>query len=423
MQRRAYRRPPPWRGIWPLALALALACSTPAAPAPAGQGAAGAAGAAAPVPAAAQPARQASGSAGQGAATASPGQQLLDDLVRRANAEGEVTVTILGSWDQSLIPPLADAFKKRFGLTIDVQIATMAAAQHYPIAIAETRAGTPPTYDAVQGDPTETAQLIGAGGIQPVENWEALLAEVNPLVHSGKVRPEQISHGPATGRGFTYLGNVKQVIYNTRLISESELPRTHAELADPRYKDKFVQPPWTSHWAIAPAVLDNLDREQWLDTVRAAGKNGGAVLGETPGAQRVALGQYAFLLGQDTNVRELRSKDPDVPIAARFMDDYNEYNAVYYAVRTGTRHPAAATLWVLWMTTPESEAIWQPVVHFAQRYGESEVDQEHARLLREAGSKAVSWLENPRTIELLEWYQTADGRQYLDKMQKAIKGE
>ena len=62
-------------------------------------------------------------------------------------------------------------------------------------------------------------------------------------------------------------------------------------------------------------------------------------MGETPGAARIALGQYAFLLGQDDNVRELRSKEPDVPIAARFMDDYNEYNAVYYAVRTGTRIP------------------------------------------------------------------------------------
>ncbi len=417
MEHRRYRQPPRGLWLWPVALVLALACSAPAAPAPAGAvreppaaAAPGQAQAAPQAPAAAAPA-------------ASPGKQLLDDLVKRANEEGEVTVTILGSWDQSLIPPLADTFKKRFGLNINVQIATMAAAQHYPIAIAETRAGTPPTYDAVQGDPTETAQLIGAGGIQPIESWEALLAEINPLVQSGKVTPSQISHGPATGRGFTYLGNVKQIVYNTRLISEAELPRTHAELTDPRFKDKFIQPPWTSHWAIAPAVLDNLNRDQWLDTVRAAGKNGGAVLGETPGAQRVALGQYAFLLGQDTNVRELRSKDPQVPIAARFMDDYNEYNAVYYAVRTGTRHPAAATLWVLWMTTPESEAIWQPVVHFAKRYGESEVDQEHARLLREAGSKAVSWLENPRTVELLEWYQTADGRQYLDAMQKAIKGE
>ena len=93
--------------------------------------------------------------------------------------------------------------------------------------------------------------------------------EVDLKVQGGKVTPSQISHGPATARGFNYLGNVKQVVYNTRLIGEAELPRTHAELVDPRFKDKFVQPPWTSHWAIAPAVLDNLNREQWLDTVRA----------------------------------------------------------------------------------------------------------------------------------------------------------
>ena len=135
---------------------------------------------------AAAPAAKPAAPAPQAAAApaASPGKQALDDLVKRANEEGEVTVTVLGSWDQSLIPPLAEAFKKRFGLTGNVQIATMAAAQHYPIAIAETRAGTPPTYDAVQGDPTETAQLIGAGGIQPIDNWELLLAEINPLVQA-----------------------------------------------------------------------------------------------------------------------------------------------------------------------------------------------------------------------------------------------
>src|SRR5437868_14055185 len=131
MQRRGYRRQP-YYWAWPIALGLALACSAPAAqPAPAGQGAAGAA---APAPQAAA------------APAASPGKQALDDLVKRANEEGEVTVTVLGSWDQGLIPPLAEAFKQRFGLTRNVQIATMAAAQHYPIAISEPRAGTPPSY-------------------------------------------------------------------------------------------------------------------------------------------------------------------------------------------------------------------------------------------------------------------------------------
>ena len=122
-------------------------------------------------------------------------------------------------------------------------------------------------------------------------------------------------------------------------------------------------------------------------------------------------------------MRVVRSKDPQASIAARFFEDYNEYNSLHNVVRAGTPHPAGAALWVLWMTTPESEAIWQPTVQFAQRYGESEIDREHQRLLHEAGSKAVSWLENPRTVELLDWYQGGDGRQYLDTLQKAIRGE
>jgi extracellular solute-binding protein len=361
--------------VWPVVLGLLVACAAPASPsAPASK------------PAGAAPTAQSAAPAAQAPAAPTRGKQLLDDVVRKANAEGELSVLMPSTWNQGLTTQLAEAFKQRFGLTTNVTISPVLGTQHLPVAIAETRAGTPPTYDAVYGDDAEMMQLIGAGASLRVEDWEVLL-------------------------------------YNPRLITEAELPRRHADLTEARFKDKFIQPPWTSHWEIAPAVLDNLNRDQWLDTVRAAGKNGGAVLGETPGAQRVALGQYAFLLGQDTNVRELRTKEPDIPIAARFMDDYNEYNAVYYAVRTGSRHPAAAALWVLWMTTPESEAIWQPTVQFAQRYGESEIDREHQRLLREAGSKAVSWLENPRTIELLEWYQTADGRQYLDGMQKAIKGE
>ena len=137
---------------------------------------------------------------------------------------------------------------------------------------------------------------------------------------------------------------MKQILYNPRLIGEAELPRRHTDLTEARFKDKFVQPPWTAHWEIAPAVLDNLNRDQWLDTVRAAGKNSGAVLPEGPAAERVVLGQYPFALGQDTYVRLTRSKDPQAPLAARFFEDYNEYNSLHTVVRAGTPHPAGAAL-------------------------------------------------------------------------------
>jgi ABC-type Fe3+ transport system substrate-binding protein len=359
------------------------------------------------------------------AAPAAPekGKALLDDLVQKARQEGEVVATIQSSWNKALVQPLADAFKKRFGLDIKVTIANMRPAQHFPVAIAETQARAPATYDSVQGDDAEIMQLIGAGGTQRIENWEALLAEINPMVRSGKVKPAQISRGPILQHAFLVYANIKQIVYNTKLISEAELPKTHAELAEPKYKGKFTQPPWTSHWEIAPVVFDNFEKDKWLDVVRRAGRNTSAVLPETTGVQRVVLGEFPFALAQDTYFRQILLQDPKAPIGFKFFEDYNEKNAVYYAVRTGAKRPAAATLFALWMTTPEAQAIWQPGELLAVPHGESKIDREHARSIQNSRAKIVGFFDNDRTAELLRWYQTEEGRKYLDSMTRAIRGE
>lgn len=360
------------------------------------------------------------------AATVTPaakGKELLDELIRKANEEGELVTTIQSSWPKTLIPPLADTFKKRFGLHTKLTIANMRPAQHYPVAIAETQAGAPPTYDVVQGDDAETMQLIGAGGIQKIENWEVLLAEVNPPVRSGKVRANQISRGPFAGSAFLILSNLKLIIYNTRLISEKELPKTHAELMDPKYKGKFAQPPWTSHWEIAPAALGDLDKQGWLEVVRKAGRNAAAVLHEVLAAQRVVLGEFAFSLAATNHPSQILAKDPKVPIGFMFFEDYNEITGVYYAMRTRTRRPAAATLFALWMTTPEAQAIYQPMDMQAVPYGESKIDQDFKHNIEKLGAKAIGFLDNERTVELLKWYRTEEGTKYLDAMARAIRGE
>jgi ABC-type Fe3+ transport system substrate-binding protein len=398
---------------WSIVLCLVAACAPAATPGPAP----------AP-PAPVQPAVQAAAPAVVVAPRAtSRGKQLLDDLVRRANQEGELAIAMPSTWNPALNQVLGETFKQRFGLQSTPVISAVLGTQHMPVAIAETRAGTPPTYDVVYADEAEIMQLIGAAGGQRIEDWEALLAEINPLVGGGKATPDQIGRGPLAGRAFLFVGNVKQIVYNPRLISEAELPRVHTDLTDPRYKDKFIQPPWTSHWELAPAVLDNVTKEQWLEVVRAVGKNSGAVLQEALAAERVVLGQYPFALGQDTHIRKTLAKDPQAPIAARFFDDYNEYNGLWYAVRAGTTRPASATLWVLWITTPEAEAIWQPAEMYAQRYGDSEIDRQQRQFIQDSSAKVVGLVDTPRTSELLEWFQTADGRQYLDAMSKAIRGE
>jgi len=412
-----------WRGLLGLASALVLAgCGGTAAPAASSVAPASAAA----KPASAAPASASAGSAAKPAASGaavSSGADPLADLVKAANQEGQLIATIQSSWDEALIPQLSDAFKKRFGLNINVSLNKVASAQHFPVAVGETKAGTPPTYDVVQGDDTETMQLTGGGGVQKIDNWQALLAAVNPAVKSGTVKASQISSGPFEGASFLSFGNIKQILYNPKLISADQLPKTHQDLTDLRYKGKFNQPPWTAQWEIAPQVMDPAQRDKWLDVVRAAGKNGGEVLFENIGVQRVVLGQYQFALAQETYVRQTLAKDPQAPIAAAYFNDYQELNGVYYSVRTKARHPAAATLWALWMTTPEAEGIWQPNDKDWQPYGSSDIDKTVDQSVKDAKAPLVGFLDNDKTIALLNFYATPAGESYLEAMAKAIKGQ
>jgi ABC-type Fe3+ transport system substrate-binding protein len=350
------------------------------------------------------------------------GQQLLADLVQKANQEKTLTAAVQSSWSRAMLPKLVEAFKSRFKLQIDISTTPIAAARQLPIEIAATKSGIAPTYDVMQGDDAETIQLTGAGGVRKIDNWKELLAAVNPDVASGKIKLEQISHGPFEGQSVLFLANIKMIVYNTNRIKEADLPKIHQELGDPKYKGRFVQPPWTSHWELTPATLEESTREKWLDVVRAAGKNS-TVLSEVEGVQRVALGQFDFALAQDTYLRQMLAKDPKTPLGSMFFTDYNEINGLYYSVRTNTKSPAAATLWALWMTTPEAQSIWQPDNKSFQPYGSSALDVAERDAVKSRGAPTLGYLDNEKTTALLRWQQTPEGAKYLTAMAKAIQGE
>src|SRR4051812_34528446 len=143
-----------------------------------------------------------------GAAENDAGKKLLAELVQKANQEGKLVATVQSSWGHAMLLGLADAFKKHFGLTIDVSLTPVASARQFPIEIAAIKAGAPPTYDVMQGDDAETIQLTGAGGVQPIANWKELLAAVNPAVASGAITYDQVSHGPLAGASFHFMANV-----------------------------------------------------------------------------------------------------------------------------------------------------------------------------------------------------------------------
>ncbi|MBI2357642.1 MAG: extracellular solute-binding protein [Deltaproteobacteria bacterium] len=248
----------------------------------------------------------------------------LKELIAKAKEEGALNATTTSGFDLKMNQQLGEAFKKRFGLNIKVTLTPIASPQNFPRAAALIRAGAPPTYDAIEGPALSIMGLQGMGGIEQIPDWKSILAEINPLVRSGKVRPERLTSDPLNGFAFAYLVRVKSLLYNPRLISKDQLPKTHADLTDPKYKGMWTHPPWTSHWDIGPLVFPELGVEKWLEIARKAGKNAGEVLADSTGVERDLLGKFArapanvdyyFLFnsvddnsrsGVDSSARELR---------------------------------------------------------------------------------------------------------------------
>lgn len=347
----------------------------------------------------------------------------LAELVAKAKQEGALNAMVIEGLTGKTTQQLAAAFKKRFGLDIDVKLTPLLNTTEYPKAIAETKAGTIPTYDVLEGSDTNNMALLGVGGIHRVDDWERLLADINPQVRSGKVRPGQLSHKPLSGFAFAYISRTKSLLYNPNLIAKQNIPKTHAELGDAKYKGMWTQPPWTTHWEPGPLALPETSKEKWIETVRRAGKNAGAVLVENAGVQRLLIGEFAFTMANTYYYFLYKAKDPKAPLEITYFKDFNVSSRAYYCVRQNARHPAAGTLFALWMATPEAEALWQPVNFYTQLWGESAMDQRERQFIQESGAKIIDFLDSEKGLEFLKWMSTEEGRKYKESLGRAIRGE
>jgi ABC-type Fe3+ transport system substrate-binding protein len=347
----------------------------------------------------------------------------VSELVAKAKQEGSLNATVTSSMTGKTTPKLILAFNKRFGLNLNITLTPVNDTVNYPRALASTQSGAPPTYDSIEGTELNNVQLLDAGGLHKIDNLESLMAEINPMVRSGKVKASHLSPGQLSGYAIAYQTRSKSIIYNSKLINRANLPKTHAELADAKYKALWNQPPWTSHWDIGPFVFPEIGKEKWLEIVRAAGKNAGAVLNEQAGVERVMLGEFPFVLANAYYAFLAKSKDAQAPVEITFFKDYNQANATYYVVSKGTKRPAAATLFAIWMSTPEAEAIWQSELFGTQKWGESELDKRERSLIQESGANMVDLFETEKGREYLKWFSTQQGREYRKQLSQAIRGQ
>lgn len=347
----------------------------------------------------------------------------VEELVAKAKQEGALNAMVVNSLTGKVIQQIGAAFKKRFGLNINVTLTPLGSAEEWPKAVAETKAGLVPTYDAIEGADTQAMALEGVGGVHKIDNWERLLVEINSLVRSGKVKPEQLSPGPLRGFAFAFMSRTKALLYNPRVMSREKLPKTYAELGDPRYKGMFTLAPWTTPWEPGPVAFPHLTKEQWIEIVRKAGRNAGGVMAEGAGVQRMLLGEFAFLPANTYYYFQYKAKDPQAPIRITYFEGLNVSSRAVYVVRKNARHTVAGTLFALWSGTPEAESIWQPVDFNTQAWGESDLDKQEREFIQKSGAKIIDLLDSDKGLDFLKWMSTGEGRQYKEALGRAIRGE
>ncbi len=348
-------------------------------------------------------------------------ERLLRDLIARANQEGSLDAEVTDS-AMPAAGAIRDAFLNRFaplGLNITVNIGAGQQPAVWANAQAAIAAGGSPQYDAMLGqDGSEVYPFLKLGYLQPIENWRELLAAIDPAVADGRVKPEERSPDPFAGYGFIFDDRLKIILFNPEVMRKDQLPKTYLDLADPRYKGQFVVPPWATSYDTGILFYG---KDRWLEVTERIGQNAAGVATYSAGAQQILARQIAFQQDNLGDYFTQRSLGPNVPVDFAWFSDFTGLNTQYYVVPQRARHPAAATLFVLYMATDEGRAAWAPAyVGINIRSGHLPVDEEIRQSIADSKTKLVDWFSTPEARAQLDWRDTPEGTDYMDRMTKAL---
>jgi iron(III) transport system substrate-binding protein len=340
----------------------------------------------------------------------------LKQLIEGARREGRLNVSMVSSQGAKGGKALGDAFKRRFGLdnmTISIDLSRGSAGDAHK-AIAEHEAGIPPSFDVRYFVDEAVLLLKEARAIKRIDQWEVLLREINPKAYEAR---HKLSPPPFDGYGFTFATRTDALLYNPKRISEKDLPRTRLEYGLPKYKGVYSLPPW-----ITTAMFGVLkyDKNEWLNTVRSWGRNKGHMLTFAAGIERLLLGELSYLYANAYYYFEQKALDPNASIGLSFFQDLTNLHRAMNVVLEGTRQPYAAQLFTLWSSSEEASLLFQEHASHPNIYlGTGSISTGELAELKKRRIDHVTWFDSPKTLSSFLWYETAEGKNYAQALDRA----
>jgi len=256
-------------------------------------------------------------------------------LVPGAKKEGEVVVyTSLITED---LNALSAAFEKKYGVKVKGWRASSEKVLQRVVAEARAKRNE---ADVIETNGPELEALHREKVLQPLKS--PYLKDLMPQA----LQP----HGEWVGGRITMFVQA----YNTKLVPKDELPRSYADLANPRWKGRLGIEAEDDDWFAM--VVRSLGEEKGLATFREIAKNGFSVRkGHTLLANLVASGEVPFSLTTYSHGAE-KMKQRGAPVDWYAIEPaIGRANGI--AIPQKPAHPNAAALFVDFVLSPEGQAI------------------------------------------------------------------
>jgi iron(III) transport system substrate-binding protein len=242
-------------------------------------------------------------------------------------------LTVYSGREEELVAPLFEQFEQESGIALEVRYGDSA-------ELAATL--------AEEGDnsPADVFFAQDAGSLGAVAG-EGLLAE---LPQEALDRVDAAFRDP-DGRWVGTSGRVRVVAYNTEALSESDLPGSISDFADPAWKGRIGFPPTNASFqafvtAMRLTAGEDATRE-WLEGIVANEpklyeKNSQAVEAVASGEIEAAFVNHYYLY-------EILDEQPDAPVANHFLEAGDPgalVNAAGVGILAGAEHADAAQRFV-----------------------------------------------------------------------------
>ncbi len=347
------------------------------------------------------------------------GMQQVQKLIDGARKEGQLNVSLVSSLSEAGARELNQAFNRRFNLNLKFNVTLGETTRQFPQVMEELKLGLPPSFDSMYISETYVVPLIKSGGVEPIEDWLALLKEISPEAHQVA---KQVSPLVLKGYAFAWGTRAKVINYNTDLISQKELPHTHTELGDPKYSGAYFMPPYITEAEYGILVYP---KDRWLQIVKTWGDSKPPILNYEAGLQRMLLGEFKFAQSNDYYMFKHKARDPKTPIGLAFFEDFTPLTYAWHVVRKGAKNSNAAKLFTLWATSPEANRVFENLNYSATGnliLNTGPMSRQIRNALDKRKIELISWWDSQKNADILEWYTTEEGRSYKKELSAAQTG-